>query len=85
MAKLTKVQRRTLERVLHDLRRAVCYIDRPDTAVCAVKSQATTTLDFTRASDTRVLYEVRKEYGSDLCGATTALGELERFIGENIV
>lgn len=76
--KLTRKQVRELETALHDARRARAYIMAPHVAV-AHRSKGTTTLDYTRA-DGAALYEVEREYGSDLCGLDACIARLERFL-----
>ena len=78
--KLTRKQRAALESVLYDAERARAYIFSDDTAVAHVQKQATTTRDFTRKADGRVLYEVEKAYGSHLCGLPDAVEKLKAFL-----
>jgi hypothetical protein len=80
MAKLTRKQESALRGALNHLQAARDYIFSDRHTVCTVDKQATTTLHYTRASDDRVLYEVAREYGSDLCRIDTALGALLRFL-----
>jgi hypothetical protein len=80
MAKLTRAQRRELELIRLDLKRAQDYISRPDVAVCRVGGVATTTLHMTRQMDGKIFYEVNKEIGSNLCGMGSALQKLERLL-----
>lgn len=79
MAKLTKVQTRTLEHILGHLRRGQAYLDREDIAVALKNRPATTTLHFTRA-DGATLYEITKDIGSDLTGFRWAATMLEQFL-----
>jgi hypothetical protein len=72
MQKLTRITRRQIERALYHLGRANDYVMSPTTAVTQRKSQSTTTLDYVRASDGAVLYEVERSYGSDLTGLNDA-------------
>jgi hypothetical protein len=76
---LTKKQRGHLETTLYHLKRAERYIFGPQTAVAARKPMATTTLDYSRA-DGAVLYEVEREYGSDLVGLRDGIARLEQFL-----
>ena len=80
MAKLTKAFRSELRSVLADCERARDYLLSDRTAVCLVRPIATTTEDYTRAKDGRVLVEVAKEYGSDLCRLDAAIGRLSSFL-----
>ena len=64
--KLTRKQRQAIETALYHAKRAEAYIFSPDNAVCK-RSSGSTTLDYVRA-DGKALYEVEREYGSDLCG-----------------
>lgn len=82
MARMTRVQRRDIERALYHVKRAAAYINRPDTAVAKVDNMATTTLHYTRA-DGRVLYEVAKDIGSDLCGLSDCIRILEQLERDN--
>jgi hypothetical protein len=85
VAKLTIKQRKALERVLYDIRRAKAYIDRPDTVVCGRSDMATTTLHYTRGDGTGgALYALNKEYGSDLCGMESAERALQAFIANHM-
>jgi|CXWL01.1.fsa_nt_gi hypothetical protein len=79
MATLTKKQRASLELVLRDMKRARNYIFSPTLAIAHKRAYGTTTLDYVRPDGT-ALYEVTKEYGSDLCGLDTAIAHLERFL-----
>ena len=82
MAKLTKDQTRRLEGVLHDIRRALVYIQSPRTVVCSADTHATTTLHYTCPGKPGALYPVNKEYGSDLCGLEAAADELAMFLAD---
>jgi len=79
MSKLTKLQRRAIERALYHAQRAQKYIADNRTAVARVDNTATTTLHYTR-QDGRILYEVAKDIGSDLCGLPDAIRELEQLL-----
>ena len=80
--KLTRKQRGAIEEVLLHAERAAKYLFSPRIAIARVSSVtfATTTLDFTRQSDGRVLYEVEKEYGSDLTGLPAAIRHLQAIL-----
>ncbi len=66
---LSKKQQLDLDEILRHANRAMDYLLRQDIAICRARNGLpSTTLDFTRPSDDRVLYEVEKTYGSDLCG-----------------
>ena len=80
MPKLTKADRRTLERVLQDVERAFDYIHREDVAVCSVQQYATTAFHFTRRADDRKLFEVERRIGSGLSGLEEARDELRKFL-----
>ena len=82
MAKLTRSARHELEAVLRNLQRGERYLFKPDTAIAVKGGVATTTLHYTRP-DGAVLYEVVKEYGSDLCGIVTARERLEQILRED--
>ena len=79
MANLTRKQIESLEAVLYHAKRAEKYIYSPGVAV-AIRSHGTTALDYKRDVDNKALYEVEKEYGSDLCGLRDAIQRLERFL-----
>lgn len=79
MAKLTRRQTQNLERILYHLQRADNYLSQPTLVVTKRCQAATTTLHFTR-SDGQVLYEVNKEYGSDLTGLKQGIHDLEKFL-----
>jgi hypothetical protein len=68
MAKLTKSQRRQIERALYNADRAAAYLLQESTVVASRRSMATTTLDYVRPGDGKVMCEVAKEYGSNLTG-----------------
>ena len=82
MANLTRKQLAELDLAFRHARRAHDYLTRPDVAVARKGQPATTTLHYTRA-DGSTLYEVNKEYGSDLTGLETAMSVLESFIAKN--
>lgn len=82
MAALTRKQLADLDVVFRHARRAREYLNNPAVAVARRGGVATTTLHYTRA-DGSVLYEVNKEYGSDLTGLDTAIAVLESFIANN--
>jgi len=79
MAKLTRKQLASLNSIRFNLQRAMDYIYSERTLVCAEKSTATTTLDFTRKVDGVVCCEIEKEYGSHLCGLKDAMRQLDNF------
>ena len=81
--KLTKKAQLRLERILNTLQRGEDYLLESHTVVCRTKSQATTTLDFTRKSDEQAIAPIEKAYGSDLCLIYTARQQLQRFIAEH--
>lgn len=76
---LTKKQLRNLESIANDLERGLRYLHSNRILVC-VPSHGTTTLDYKRA-DGKCVYEVNKEYGSELCLISTALRRLNDFAG----
>lgn len=80
--KLTRKQRAALTRAVEHAERASRYLFRESTAICHVRNCATTTLDFTRQRDERVLCEVEKHYGSDLTGLGESIKMLRAFIAE---
>lgn len=82
--KLTRKQRQTLETALHHAKRAEKYVFKPDIAVCHRRTTATTTMDYARL-DGKALFEVEREYGSDLCGLRDAVKILERFLSPDEV
>jgi hypothetical protein len=82
MAKLTKRQRGELERIRYDLKRALDYINAPNTAVCRIGGPATTTLHMTRQLDGRVFMEVNKEIGSHLCGLGEGLRKVDAMLND---
>ena len=77
MAKLTKLQRRTIQTALDHAQAAFSYVMSDRTAVCAVMEHASTTRHFSRICDARVLYEVEKEYGSNLCRLAASIKTLQ--------
>ena len=79
MAKITRKQIAVLRSALQSANRAKQYILNPAVAVAQRSNSATTTLHYTRA-DGNCLYEVTKEYGSDLCGLIDCIKTLEQFI-----
>lgn len=79
MAKLTHKQTAKLETVLYHLKRAQKYLGQAKIAIAQRDTMATTTLHYTRA-DGSVLYEVNKEYGSDLTGLADGIRMLEMFV-----
>ena len=79
MATLTKKQTATLEHILRDMERARNYLFSPTIAIAHKKAFHTTTLDYVRQDGT-VLYEVTKEYGSDLCALDTAIRTMRNLL-----
>lgn len=80
MAKLTRKQISELSQALHHARRAQQYIAGKDVVVARRGTRSTTTLDYVRASDGAVLYEVAKDIGSGLCGLWDCVRALEQFL-----
>lgn len=80
MARLTKADRKTLADALRNAERAANYVFSDHIAVARVSNTATTTLDFKRECDDRTLYEVEREYGSDLCGLRNAIDILGHYL-----
>lgn len=93
MAKLTKVQRNTLELVTSDLKRALAFIREKDISICQRGPNASTTLHFTRKPVNPILlnaeqvalgdyslFELDKEIGSNLTGLEMGLVKLLRFL-----
>lgn len=80
MARLTKQQRASINRAIYHLHAVRDYLFSDRTAVCHVDSMATTT-DHYQRPDGRILYEVEKHYGSDLCRLETALATLKSLDG----
>lgn len=72
--------RRELQLIELDLKRAMDYLAREDTALCKVGGVATTTLHMTRKLDGKIFYEVNKEIGSQLCGLAEGMRKLKRLI-----
>jgi hypothetical protein len=64
MAKLTKAQRRTIERALESIVTAKERFMDPRGAWCSRDSMATTTLHYVRPSDGACLYELARGDGS---------------------
>lgn len=79
MAKLTQKQVRDIERAIQNAEAAWNYVMRADIAVARKGGTATTTLHYTRP-DGSVLYEVQREYGSQLCRLGTAITDLRNFL-----
>lgn len=83
MSKLTKKQRAYLFDALADLEAVRRYIFSGHTAVCHRDKHPSTTLHYTRRCDASVLYEVTREYGSDLCRLNTCFAGIKRLIDED--
>jgi hypothetical protein len=79
--KLTRKQCASLESALQHFERAKRYLFAPETAV-ARRSHGTTALDYIRPSDGKALYEVEREYGSDLTGLAMGIAELQAILHE---
>lgn len=79
MAKLTQKQVAELQYTLRNLERARAYIMAPQVAIARRGEHATTTLHYTR-SDGQTLYEVTKDYGSDLTGLDAGINALRHFL-----
>lgn len=77
--RLTQKQIKQLDTVLYHLERANKYLMNPELATAMRCRMATTTLHYTRG-DGKVLYEVEKEYGSDLVGLRDGIRLLRLFI-----
>ncbi len=82
MAKLTKAQQRHLQRALAHAERAHAYLMSDQIAVARKDRAATTTLHYTR-SDGSTLYEVQKEYGSDLTGLADCIADLKALLSSS--
>lgn len=82
MAKFTHKQSGRIYAVLQRCEATQKYLSKPDVTVARVGGPATTTLHFTRA-DGRVLYEVNKEYGSDLAQLQIAIADLKALLTEH--
>ena len=82
MGRLTGKQVQTIENALYHLDRATRYIFAPQNAVCVRGTRADTTLHYTRA-DGQTMYEVQREYGSDLCGIRDARRALQAMLDLN--
>lgn len=78
--KLQARTRKELELVLLDLKRALDYVRKPETAVCHKGGVATTALHMTRRMDGAVFYEVNKEIGSNLTGLAEGIRKLENLL-----
>jgi len=79
MARLTKKVRARIRRAIAEAQAVEDYIMAPERAVCLRAKAATTTLHYTRA-DGDVLYEVTREYGSDLCRIANVKRTLEALL-----
>ena len=79
MSKLTKNDRIALRIVLLHAERAKSFLDDPQIAVARRGTIATTTLHYSRA-DGSTLYEINKEYGSNLTGLESAIERLGHFL-----
>lgn len=77
--RLTKMQRAQLEYIQQNVQRARNYLFSPTIAIAHKRAYGTTILDYVRPDGT-ALYEVTKEYGSDLCGLDFALEDLRRIL-----
>lgn len=85
MAKLTKTQRRELDRVLGAARQAHRYIHDDRTVICHTDTMATTTLHRPPSNpdlDDRILYPVEK-FGSKLVYLDNAIADLTAFLERN--
>lgn len=84
MAKLTRKQRAALAQVEHDLARALAFIKAPEVAVARRSAEGTTSLHYVRAASALApagaLYEIEKEYGSNLTGLEAGLSRLRLFL-----
>ena len=77
---MLKRDRRELELIMLDLKRAHDYIQSQRVAVCIIGGVATTTLHMTRPMDGAVFYEVNKQTGSQLTGLAEGMRKLERML-----
>lgn len=77
--KPTKKQMSQLDFVLQNLERAERFLMKDYIAIARKGGLATTTLHYTRA-DGATLYELRKEYGSDLTGLQSGIQALKSFM-----
>jgi hypothetical protein len=81
MAKLTRVQKRQLDRIKTELEMAVDYLRDSQTWVCFHRDHPpTTTLDFVSHDGETSLTPVAKEYGSKLVGVFSALALVNAMI-----
>jgi hypothetical protein len=83
MARLTNRQRNTIEAALHDLARARRFLGNPDIAVARKARTATTMLHYTRA-DGSTLYELDKQFGSDLNGLDVGIASLRALLNDSV-
>ncbi len=94
MAKLTKAQHAHLLEILLHLEKVQNYIASDQIAICSVKDQPTTTIDYVRVKpymeavdrhpdDAKPLTRVTKDIGSDLARLPTAIHYLSTFILNN--
>jgi len=81
MARLTKQQKATVFRAIQHLESVRDFLLDDRVAVCHVCSAHTTTDQYSRQIDERILCETEKHYGSDLCRLETALATLKSLDG----
>jgi hypothetical protein len=79
MAKLTKKQLSRIEYALRNLERANNYLMQENIVIAHKDNIASTTLHYSR-NDGKCLYEVEKNYGSDLTGLFNGISELKAII-----
>ena len=82
--KISKKDFNKLCNILNNLHKGVEFILRKDISVARISDQATTSLHFTRAVDSKILYEIEKEIGSDLCYLYNSEKLLRDFVDEEV-
>ncbi|AGH31919.1 hypothetical protein VPIG_00061 [Vibrio phage PWH3a-P1] len=85
MAKLTKTQRKDLERALLQAEKASAYIMRDSTLVCApdFKGKPYRSDQFYNEDQNLCIVNLEKRYGSELCQLQESIATLKRFLDNN--
>jgi len=80
MSKLTKTQIKEIQIIIDKMERAnkILYSDK--ITVCKTENKATTNLHYTRNADDKIIYEINKEVGSEICFYNDCLSKLKYFI-----
>jgi hypothetical protein len=79
--KMSKKDRRRLERILEQLKTGQSFLLSSETLVCRIKKEKTTTIDFENKQG-KVCYEINKEIGSKLTLLHNGVHELQKLLEE---